>query len=84
MLDLYTDSPHENGEISLCALAGIIVPNIKDDEEYYKACHYALKMIDYCIDNNSYVFKHLEYTAKARRNAGVGIIGLAYELAKTT
>lgn len=82
MMDLYTDNPHENGEISLCALAGIIAPNIEDDKEYYKACYYALKMIDYCIDNNSYVFKHLEYTAKVRRNAGAGIIGLAYELAK--
>lgn len=69
-------------EISLCNLAAIAVENVKDDEEYEKAAFYALRMIDYCIDNTKYVFKHLGFTSKARRNAGVGIMGLATVLAK--
>lgn len=39
-------------------------------------------MIDVGIHKSSYVFKNLEHTAKARMNAGVGIIGLAHYMAK--
>ena len=81
MMDLYSSEPHERGEISLCALAGIVPSNVSD-EEYEDVAYYALLMIDKCIHMNSYVFPHLEYTAKSRMNAGVGIIGLAYDLAK--
>lgn len=80
--DLYSNEKHERGEISLCALAAIVPSNIVDDNEYEECCYYALLMIDKCIDKNEYVFPHLEYTAKARRNAGIGMIGIAYDLAK--
>ena len=39
-------------------------------------------MIDYCIVNSHYEFPSLEYTAKARMNAGVGVLGLAHLMAK--
>lgn len=68
-------------EISLCNLAALAIENIKDDETYELAAFYALRMIDYCISNTKYVFKHLGFTAKQRRNAGVGIMGLATVLA---
>lgn len=82
MMDLYSTEKHDRGEISLCALGGIIPSLIESDEEYEDVAYYTLLMIDKCIHKNQYVFPHLEYTAKSRMNAGVGIIGLAYELAK--
>jgi ribonucleoside-diphosphate reductase alpha chain len=71
-----------NGEIALCNLAGINITAINSDEEYASAMRYALKMIDKTIFQSKYVLPHLGYTAKQRLNAGVGIIGLAYHLAK--
>ena len=71
-------------EIALCNLAGIIVGNmdINDDEQYAKTAYYALRMIDKTIHLARYYFKALEDTAKARMNAGVGILGLAHLMAK--
>jgi ribonucleoside-diphosphate reductase alpha chain len=69
-------------EIALCNLAGIIVSNIEDDEQYAEVAYYALKMIDKTIHLTSYIFKSLEYTAKSRLNAGVGVLGLAHLMAK--
>lgn len=70
------------GEIALCNLAGINIAAINSEEEYASAMRYALKMIDKTILQAKYVLPHLGYTAKQRMNAGVGIIGLAYYLAK--
>lgn len=81
MTDLYSTEEHERGEISLCSLAAIVSSNVTD-EEYADVAYYALLMIDKCIDKNHYLFPHLEYTAKSRRNAGVGLLGVAYDMAK--
>ena len=69
-------------EIALCNIGGIIVSNIKTDEEYAKSAYRILKLIRYGITQSTYVFKHLSETAKARMNAGVGIVGLAHLMAK--
>ncbi|MDX1532778.1 MAG: ribonucleoside-diphosphate reductase subunit alpha [Nitrosopumilaceae archaeon] len=82
MADLYSTEDHGRGEIALCSLGGIVVSNVKDDEEYEKACYYALLMIDKCIHRTHYELPHLGVTAKSRLNAGVGIIGLAHHMAK--
>lgn len=82
MRDLYIVEDHGRGEIATCSLAAVSIENVHDKETYQKVCYYALKMIDYCINNSSYVFPHLEYTAKQRMSAGVGIMGLATHLAK--
>lgn len=82
MMDLYSTEDHGRGEIATCSLAAVSVENIHDKETYQKVCYYALKMIDYCILNSSYVFPHLEMTAKARMSAGVGIMGLATHMAR--
>ncbi len=82
MEDLYSKEDHGRGEIALCSLAGIVEPNIKSDEEYDSACYYALKMIDKCIDMSHYELPHLEVTAKSRRNAGVGLLGIATSMAR--
>lgn len=82
MLDLYSEEDHHRGEVAMCSLAGINVDNISTDEEYYEAAYYALLMIDRCIHMSHYELPHVGVTAKARLNAGVGIIGLAHYMAK--
>lgn len=69
-------------EIAICNIGGIIVSNIKNDEEYKKTAYRVLKLIRYGILNSTYVFKNLEKTSAARMNAGVGIVGLAHLMAK--
>lgn len=80
--DLYRDYEDGDGEIALCSIGGIIVSNIESDEQYADAAYYALKMVDVCIHKSDYVFPTLEHTAKARMNAGIGILGLAHLMAK--
>ncbi len=80
--ELYSDYVEGSGEIGLCSLAAVIVPNIESDEQYAEVAYYALKMIDVCIHKSDYVFKNLEHTAKSRLSAGVGIVGLAHHMAK--
>lgn len=70
------------GEIALCNIGGIIVSNIKNDEEYYNSCYRVLKMVRFGILSSSYVFQNLKETAEARMNAGIGIVGLAHLMAK--
>lgn len=83
MTDLYSaeDKP-ESGEIAICALSALVVCNISSDEQYASAAYYALKMIDKCIDMSDYPFPHVAMTAKARRSAGMGMMGVATELAR--
>lgn len=82
MIDLYSSEDHGRGEIATCSLAAIPIDNIKSAAEYEMATYYALKMIDFCIYNSKYTFPHLEFTAKQRMSAGVGITGLATHLAE--
>lgn len=82
MRDLYSTEDHGRGEVALCSIAGIVTPNISSDEIYADACYYALKMIDKCIEISKYVLPHVGFTAKNRMNAGVGVVGFAYQMAK--
>lgn len=79
--DLYK-TDHHNGEIGLCNLGGIVVSKITTDEEYELAAYYALKMADCTIDLGHYELPHLGYTAKMRRNAAIGMVGVAEYFAK--
>lgn len=80
--ELYKPYTEGAGEIALCNIAGIIPTNIESDDQYAEVAYYALKMIDKGIHKSSYVFKNLEDTAKARMNAGIGVVGLAHYMAK--
>ena len=82
IMDLYSGDDHGKGEIAICALAGLVVCNIHTEEQYESAAYYALKMIDKCIDMSDYPFEHVKLTARSRRSAGVGILGLATSLAR--
>lgn len=69
-------------ETSLCALGGLVVSNIRDDHHCERAMYHTQRMINYCIMNSSYPFPQIEFTAKKRMNAGIGILGLATSLAR--
>lgn len=81
--DLYLAEDHGRGEIAMCAIASINVDVIDDDDELYElTAYYALRMIYKCIQMTDYAFPHLEFTAKARRNAAVGMVGNAAYMAR--
>lgn len=83
MEDLYSAEDKQGaGEIAICALSALVVCNITSDEQYASAAYYALKMIDKCIDMSDYPFPHVAMTAKSRRSAGIGMMGVATELAR--
>ena len=69
-------------EVALCSLAGLVVSNIKSDEEYERAMYYALLMIDVCIHKSHYELPHIGHTAKARMAAAVGMMDLAHYMAR--
>lgn len=69
-------------EVALCSLAGIVVTNIENDEQYADAMYYSLLMIDKCIHMSDYVLPHVGYTAKNRISAAVGMMDLAHHMAR--
>lgn len=81
ILDLYSESEDTVGEVATCNLAGICVDKIESDDQYAEVAYYALLMIDKTIHLADYVLTHVGVTAKARLNAGVGILGLAHYMA---
>lgn len=80
--DLAATDDSVEGEIAMCSLAAIVCSNIESDEEYAEAAYYCLYMIHTAIAEADYEFPHMKFTALARNNAGVGIIGVAHHLAK--
>jgi ribonucleoside-diphosphate reductase alpha chain len=82
MEDLFKQEDHQRGEVSQCTIGGIVVCNIDDEETYASAMYHCLEMIDQCIEIGDYELPHVEYTTKRRRNAAVGIVGLATLMAK--
>lgn len=78
--DLYKED-HDNGEVSLCNLGGVVVSRFpldrKYDADYEEACYYVLKMADTTIDMADYELPHIGYTARMRRNAAIGMLGVA-------
>lgn len=79
-LELYSDNPE--GVVGFCNLAGINLGVIKNDEEYERACYYALFMIEQAIETATLPFPALNKNLKDYRSAGVGICSLVYLMAK--
>lgn len=71
-----------DGETSMCSLGAVAEPNITSDEEYEETAFFGLLMIDVCIHTSVYAFPNIAWTAKNRMNAGLGMMGNAYSLAK--
>jgi len=71
-----------HGEIALCTLSAINWGKISNPEDFKKPCELAVRGLDALLDYQDYPVKAAEVATKNRRPLGVGIINLAYWLAK--
>ena len=78
-LNSYDD---EEGEISLCTLSAINWGLINHPSEFEKYCDLAVRSLDELLDYQDYPIKAAERSTMNRRPLGIGIINLAYFLAK--
>ena len=72
----------EQGEISLCTLSAINWGMINDPSEFERYCTITVRALDALLDYQAYPVRAAEKSTMARRPLGVGIINLAYFLAK--
>lgn len=75
---------HGEPEVALCSLGALACEVIGEDDDaaYQEAMYLTLRMIDYCIENTHYVLPHIGVTARARMNAGIGLMGVAAHMAR--
>ncbi len=71
-----------NGEISLCTLSAINWGLINDPVDFEKYCNLAVRGLDELLTYQDYPIKAAELSTMNRRPLGIGIINLAYFLAK--
>ena len=72
----------EEGEIALCTLSAINWGNVKKPEDFKKPCDLAVRGLDALLTYQNYPVKAAENSTVKRRPLGVGIINLAYWMAK--
>ena len=77
-----TDFNDEEGEIALCTLSAINWGNIKDPSGFEKPCELAVRGLDALLTYQNYPVKAARNSTESRRPLGVGIINLAYWMAK--
>ena len=70
------------GEISLCTLAAINWGKIRDPADFERPCTLAVRALDELLDYQDYPVRAARNSTMARRPLGVGIINLAYWLAR--
>jgi len=75
-------SDDADGEISLCTLSAINWGLINDPSEFEKYCTLAVRALDALLDYQGYPVPAARISTFDRRPLGVGIINLAYFLAK--
>ena len=78
-LESYDDP---NGEISLCTLSAINWGLINDPSEFEKYCTLSVRALDELLDYQDYPIEAAHRSTMNRRPLGIGIINLAYFLAK--
>jgi len=71
-----------DGEISLCTLSAINWGKIRDPADFERPCTLAVRALDELLDYQDYPVKAAKNSTMARRPLGVGIINLAYWLAR--
>jgi ribonucleoside-diphosphate reductase alpha chain len=76
------DVNDENGEISLCTLAAINWGKIRDPADFERPCTLAVRALDELLDYQDYPVLAAKRSTLFRRPLGVGIINLAYWLAR--
>ena len=72
----------QDGEISLCTLGAINQGKIKKTSDYEKPCKLLVHALNALLDYQNYPLIAAELSTKNRRPLGIGIINLAYWLAK--
>lgn len=77
-----TSAEDVNGEISLCTLSAINWGLINEPREFERYCDLAVRSLDALLDYQWYPVPAAERSTKNRRPLGIGIINLAYFLAK--
>jgi ribonucleoside-diphosphate reductase alpha chain len=77
-----TSAEDQDGEISLCTLSAINWGLINEPKEFEKYCELTVRALDSLLDYQWYPVPAAEASTKNRRPLGVGIINLAYFLAK--
>jgi ribonucleoside-diphosphate reductase alpha chain len=70
------------GEISLCTLSAINWGKINDPADFERPCTLAVRALDELLDYQDYPVLAAKNSTMARRPLGVGIINLAYWLAR--
>jgi len=70
------------GEIALCTLSAINWGNIKDPKDFEKPCDLAVRGLDALLTYQNYPVTAARNSTEKRRPLGIGIINLAYWLAK--
>jgi ribonucleoside-diphosphate reductase alpha chain len=76
------DINDEKGRIALCTLSAINWGNIKDPKDFEKPCTLAIRGLDALLSYQNYPVRAAELSTNDFRPLGVGIINLAYWLAK--
>lgn len=76
------DFNDEEGEIALCTLSAINWGKINKPGDFEKPCELAVRGLDALLDYQNYPVKAAELATMYRRPLGIGIINLAYWLAK--
>ena len=71
-----------DGEISLCTLSAINWGKIRDPADFERPCTLAVRALDELLDYQDYPVLAAKNSTMARRPLGVGIINLAYWLAR--
>lgn len=72
----------EEGEISLCTLAAVNWGKIKHPSDFERLCTLIVRGLDELLDYQNYPVRAAELSTMNRRPLGIGIVNLAYWLAK--
>jgi ribonucleoside-diphosphate reductase alpha chain len=72
----------ENGEIALCTLSAINWGTFRKPQDMERACTLAVRGLDALLSYQNYPVKAAQIATELRRPIGIGIINLAYFLAK--
>ena len=85
-IDLHTkplqNADDPDGEIALCTLSAINWGMINDPSDFEKPCTLAVRALDALLDYQEYPMAAAQISTMNRRPLGIGIINLAYFLAK--
>ena len=76
------DLNDETGEISLCTLAAINWGKIREPSDFERPCTLIVRALDELLDYQDYPVLAAKRSTMSRRPLGVGIVNLAYWLAR--